>query len=657
MYATIEPRLIARFNNDETAQRFDDSPSTSLELPPLQDPNILKANGRPLLLEPDASTLNGNGKPASSSASSAQRNSSLTNLIDDGENAHGEGGQGSQKTERRTTDRALGISSPQSLRKILGEDVSVSTGVISKKRSLGDNKDDFVQLPQPPKKQKAVQQVPPIIIGLFQPPPQAALFPPIASSSFHDRHGRNTLNTTNDPPNVKEVEEAPKNVPLQDLEEKIEGGQENKGKKVVRTRKKWTEEETSALLLGVNRHGIGCWTDILEDPSFSFNNRSAADLKDRFRTCCPAELRGDKPLSKFQGDKGKGSAPVKSKTGLLSENILINEEDLESSVPSGDNSKSKKSRTHRKKVEDLVQLGIEGPFRKSHRRERTKFSEEDDREILQGYQIHGPAWSRIQRDPQFHLQNRKPTDLRDRFRNKYPEKFKSEEKGDPGKISGKKSSLGAEIGTTVDGHASLPLSDRKGKDISDPKSSSVGVSQVQQPSFLSSKMVPELRDLESLVGNYGPKTQPSSSNPSSNREGLRIEEILSSDRDGSKSLSFQPQTSLFGFKDNFTPFVEAPITETTETNDNLPFTQSFDWGGSMAAPFPGSMGEMDISRILLDEDWINNSSLSNTKEKSSVTDLNHIISSQGDPPSSSSYFNLICDPEEQIVDLQDSTFA
>ncbi|CAG8982948.1 hypothetical protein HYALB_00003526 [Hymenoscyphus albidus] len=602
MYATIEPRLIARFNNDETAQRFDDSPSTSLELPPLQDPNILKANGRPLLLEPDASTLNGNGKPASNSGSSAQRNSSLTNLIDDGENAHSEGGQGSQKTERRTTDRALGISSPQSLRKILGEDVSVSTGVISKKRSLGDNKDDFVQLPQPPKKQKAVQQVPPIIIGLFQPPPQAALFPPIASSSFHDRHGRNTLNTTNDLPNVKEVEEAPKNVPLQDPEEKIEGGQENKGKKVVRTRKKWTEEETSALLLGVNKHGIGCWTDILEDASFPFNNRSAADLKDRFRTCCPAELRGDKPLTKFQGDKGKGSAPVKSKTGLLSENILINEEDLVSSVPSGDNSKSKKSRTHRKKVEDLVQLGIEGPFRKSHRRERTKFSEEDDREILQGYQIHGPAWSRIQRDPQFHLQNRKPTDLRDRFRNKYPEKFKSEEKGDPGKISGKKPSLGAEIGTTVDGHASLPLPDRKGKDISDPKSSSV-------------------------------------------------------DRGGSKSISFQPQTSLFGFKDNFTPFIEAPITETTETNDNLPFTQSFDWGGSMAAPFPGSMGEMDISRILLDEDWINNSSLSNTKEKSSVTDLNHIISSQGDPPSGSSYFNLICDPEEQIVDLQDSTFA
>lgn len=661
MYATIEPRLIALLNNGEPSQRstsnpnansnsnsnsnFDESrphsPSASLELPPLQDPNILKANGRPLLLEPDASTRNGN--PASNS--NPQRGPSLTNLIDEGEKTHNEG-NGNQNPERRTTERALGISSPQSLRKILGEDVSVSTGV-SNKRPAGDNKDDFVQLPQPPKKQKTVKQVvPPIIIGLFEPPPQAALFPPIASSSFHDRHGRNTLNTTNAPPNVKEKEvaESHKDIPLQEPEEKSEGSQENKGKKTVRARKKWTEEETSTLLLGVNKHGIGSWTDILGDSSFSFNNRSAADLKDRFRTCCPAELRVKKPGSGPGPCKDKNSGPAKSKTGLLSENILINEEEL--GLPSGDSSIPKKPRAHRKKVEDLAQLGIEGPFKKSLRRERTKFSEEEDREILQGYQLHGPAWSRIQRDPQFHLQSRKPTDLRDRFRNKFPDKWDL----------GKKSELGKETGSpTIDGHSSA--FDRKGKENSDPNLTiSVGVSQPQQSSSLSSKK-PEPRSINTVLNQIGVQSvvqKPSSSAPSSNREGLRIYEIISPDRESSKGLPLQPQASLFGLRDNFSSLIEAPIIETTETSDTLPFTQSFDWGESTAAPFSGNMGEMDISRIL-DDAWIDNpTSISSTKEKTSATDLNHVVSGHGDAPSgSTSYFNLICDPEEQIVDLQD----
>lgn len=645
MYATIEPRLIALLNNGEPSNsNFDDSrphSPSSLELPPLQDPNILKANGRPLLLEPDASTRNGN---PSSSSSNPQR-ASLTNLIDEGEKSHNEG-NGNQNPERRTTERALGISSPQSLRKILGEDVSVSTGVVSNKRPVGDNKDDFVQLPQPPKKQKTVKQVvPPIIIGLFEPPPQAALFPPIASSSFHDRHGRNTLNTTNAPPNVqeKELAESHKDIPLQESEEKNEG-QENKGKKTVRARKKWTEAETSTLLLGVNKHGIGNWADILKDPSFSFNVRSATDLKDRFRTCCPAELRSKKPGSEPGTSKDRSNVPTKSKTGLLSENILISEEDLEyNGLPPGDSSVPQNPRAHRKKVEDLAQLGIEGPFKKSLRRERTKFTEEEDREILHGYQLHGPAWSRIQRDPQFHLQSRKPTDLRDRFRNRFPDKWDLGKSSHPGKETGS---------PAIDDHSSA--SDKKGKENSDPNPTApVGFSQPQHASSFSSKK-PESRNLNTVLNQVRAQPtiqKPSSSTPSSNREGLRIDEIISPDRESSKGLPLQTQASLFGLKDNFPSFVEAPIIETADT---LPFTQSFDWGESTAAPFSGNMGEMDISRIL-DDAWIDHPTpITNTKEKTSATDLNHIVSAHGDAPSgSTSYFNLICDPEEQIVDLQD----
>src|SRR6187402_28203 len=116
----------------------------------------------------------------------------------------------------------------------------------------------------------------------------------------------------------------------------------------------------------------------------------------------------------------------------MSENILIEDEETEKSTPGGGDTnvnKQHKSRAHRKKLDDLTQLGIEGPFRTSFRRERRAFSEEEDRAILEGYKAYGAAWSRMQRDPRLNLQSRQPTDLRDRFRNKFPDKFRAEIKG------------------------------------------------------------------------------------------------------------------------------------------------------------------------------------------------------------------------------------
>ena len=309
---------------------------------------------------------------------------------------------------------------------------------------MESSKDDFVQLPQPPKKQKAAKQVvPPIIIGLLEPPPQAALFPPIASSSFHDSHGRNSLNTV--PPKVTELKDALRSedssTPTSIVTEKKTPASKEPSKKDIKVRRKWTEEETNNLLLGVHKHGVGNWMDILEDPNFSFNNRSGVDLKDRFRTCCPVEWRGNAPkpvnaAQRVESGSTRGLNRGKSKSGLMSENILIDEEEIETNAAADDPTspnKLRKSRAHRKKLEDLAQLGIEGPSRKSQRRERKLFSEDDDREILMGYHIYGPAWTRIQKDPRFHLQNRQPTDLRDRFRNKYPAKFRSEDSKEPRK--------------------------------------------------------------------------------------------------------------------------------------------------------------------------------------------------------------------------------
>ncbi|KIY50322.1 hypothetical protein FISHEDRAFT_7449, partial [Fistulina hepatica ATCC 64428] len=45
-------------------------------------------------------------------------------------------------------------------------------------------------------------------------------------------------------------------------------------------RRRWTVEETQ-VLVGCNKHGVGNWKSILEDPELKFENRTPVDLKDR----------------------------------------------------------------------------------------------------------------------------------------------------------------------------------------------------------------------------------------------------------------------------------------------------------------------------------------------------------------------------------------
>ncbi|RAL67804.1 hypothetical protein DID88_008531 [Monilinia fructigena] len=147
------------------------------------------------------------------------------------------------------------------------------------------------------------------------------------------------------------------------------------------------------------------------------------DLKDRFRTCCPDELRGESRKSRNHstGHKENNAGDLMFGKDQEANGTALN------SASSQLLNTGRKPRSHRRRLTDLQQLGIQGPFKQSDRRERRPFSEQDDREIAQGYAIYGPAWSKILRDPQFNLQARQPTDLRDRFRNKYPEKFRSGE--------------------------------------------------------------------------------------------------------------------------------------------------------------------------------------------------------------------------------------
>lgn len=479
--ATIEPRLMHLLNNPSASPDSSSAYHPPPDLPPIQSfSSFAKASNYSLPpLEPDAGNHHAGSSSAEKSASKSVHHipplASITEEYNTGRYHEGTGASsGSRQANGGISLRMLFDpevnESTHSLTHIL-DDVPEPPTVASEDASTKKRhramtvKDDIMHLPQPLKKQKSSQNImPPIINGLYEPPPNAAVFPPIALDDGNEAVAATSLNTlkdySNSSVNTKDVEvtDVPERVAsIASLPEKplpiSEAGKPlpKLKRKAAKPRKKWSEEETRHLLLGVNKHGVGKWTSILEDREYKFNGRTAGDLKDRFRTCCPDELRVVPSKSKEslrQQDKTSCTPPPdsrsksKSKTGLLLEYILADPEEIPGNQSTEDLStvtmsqdgpgqqdsdltaKPKKSRAHRKKIEDLQAMGIHGPFKKSHRRERRPFTQQDDDQILEGLQLYGPAWTKIQRDPRFNLSSRQPTDLRDRVRNKYPEMYK-----------------------------------------------------------------------------------------------------------------------------------------------------------------------------------------------------------------------------------------
>lgn len=81
----------------------------------------------------------------------------------------------------------------------------------------------------------------------------------------------------------------------------------------------------------------------------------------------------------------------------------------------------------------LDSFGIPEPHftTKSRRRSRRPFSAAEDEALLKGYAVHGFQWTLIQQDQRLNLSHRRATDLRDRFRTKFPRAYR-----DGGSVSG-----------------------------------------------------------------------------------------------------------------------------------------------------------------------------------------------------------------------------
>ena len=84
-------------------------------------------------------------------------------------------------------------------------------------------------------------------------------------------------------------------------------------------------------------------------------------------------------------------------------------------------------------VSTLASLGVTEPqcSVKPRRRARRPFTSAEDEALVKGYAVHGFQWTLIQQDKRLNLGHRRATDLRDRFRTKFPHAYR-----EGGSISG-----------------------------------------------------------------------------------------------------------------------------------------------------------------------------------------------------------------------------
>ncbi|TKA80031.1 hypothetical protein B0A55_01747 [Friedmanniomyces simplex] len=257
----------------------------------------------------------------------------------------------------------------------------------AKRSKLDDGKS--MDLPKLPVRQNTKRlRIPPTLSGLHQPPPNAGLLPSISTEQPEARQTL-PLQSPKDPATDKPILEAAMEVTAcADPEPALSKTGKPK-------RNKWSDEETACLLKGVARFGVGNWTKILNCPDYHFLKRSALDLKDRFRVCCPND---------YQRSKKQRPAPRPNPTGPGT-------------------SGSRPGRSDRKSGAELQDLGINQPFAKVQRRNRHEYSAAEDAALLTGFERHGSQWAAIRADEELELGHRTATDLRDRMRTKYPDLY------------------------------------------------------------------------------------------------------------------------------------------------------------------------------------------------------------------------------------------
>ncbi|KAG5513344.1 hypothetical protein PMAC_001407 [Pneumocystis sp. 'macacae'] len=164
-------------------------------------------------------------------------------------------------------------------------------------------------------------------------------------------------------------------------------------------RTKWTIEETNDLLHGCSTYGVGNWKKILHDSRYRFNNRSPIDLKDRFRTVFPQDYRYFYP----------------------------------------------NAHTHTNRQQKMASQSF---LPRVNRKERRAFTPDEDARLLEGFMRVNGIIQVL--DVTFSLSSRRSIDLRDRFRNAFPEKYAAAGfKSRPSKSTRKQATRSAPMDTSL----------------------------------------------------------------------------------------------------------------------------------------------------------------------------------------------------------------
>lgn len=236
---------------------LDDVPfDLNLRIPPIQSPKPYFASYRPQALEPDAGiTVNG------TKIATAKLGNMLKIAGDTPKDFR------EPATEPRGSNAATHCSDHR------------SSGETRKRQRVGHDglPGEFVQLPKPIAKAKVEMlsfKPVPVLNELHEPPPSAALFPPITPKTLQE------VSHTTLPPTQRSPELATTTYFTSPHHET------GRKKRVsLRARHKWTGEETTDLLAGVGIYGAGKWKKILQHEGFGFHpERTPVDLKDRFVT-------------------------------------------------------------------------------------------------------------------------------------------------------------------------------------------------------------------------------------------------------------------------------------------------------------------------------------------------------------------------------------
>lgn len=355
---------------------FDDFPlHPSLRIPPLQDPlpDLSIQAVRPSPLEPDARLT---GSIENETAKLTGRRKALAEAKHIGDPAGSDELRSIQRNPRK--------------RQKLHEHERIA---------------DFVQLPQP--KAKAKDDKPPpfqpvsVLNQLHEPPPSAALFPPITPSYNSSEQTRrlsslslvrtSSLDEDSEKSRKRQDSHVEKSPPLKRISQ--------------RPRMKWTSKETEQLMRGIEIYGVGKWKKILRHPDFSFQaGRTSVDLKDHFRTkskSASLELSCDrkKVLPKTANSSKQGHDQTPSKLGQGKFSSPAKDQEPETGLS----------------LKPKIDSQARGPWSKA-----------EDASLEEGYKKHGLSWALILDDPELDLAHRSATEIEDRFRTNFPILFDPE---------------------------------------------------------------------------------------------------------------------------------------------------------------------------------------------------------------------------------------